>query len=289
MSDIVWLDGQFLPRQDARISVDDRGFIFGDGIYEVTRCVDGRLFEGPRHLVRMRAGLAGLRIDQASLPDDAALLALHHELLARNDLTSGQATVYLQITRGSAPRAHQFPAASVPPTLYLSASRITPADALRTTGARAILLPDLRWARCDLKTVNLLGAVMAKQRAVESGAQEAVLHRDGVVTEGSITNVFGVLDGVVRTHPVGTRILRGVTRDVTLELLHAMGQPVEERALLLEELPQLSELFYTSTTQDAMPIVRLDDRTIGDGTPGPVARRLGEAFARALHDAKRLR
>ncbi|MCU0649576.1 MAG: aminotransferase class IV [Gemmatimonadaceae bacterium] len=288
MSEIVWLDGQFLPRDEARIAVDDRGFIFGDGIYEVTRCVDGRLFEGRRHLVRMHAGLEGIRIAATHLPSDAELLALHHELLARNGLTVGQATVYLQITRGAAPRAHQFPAGDVRPTLFLSATRITPAESLRATGARAVLLPDLRWARCDLKTVNLLGAVLAKQRAVEAGAQEAVLHRDGVVTEGSITNVFGVLDGVVRTHPVGTRILRGVTRDVTLELLHAMGQPVEERALLVEELPLVSELFYTSTTQDAMPIVLLDERVIGDGTPGPVARRLGAAFAAALTDPARL-
>jgi D-alanine transaminase len=288
MTDFVWLNGQFIPRAEARVSVDDRGFIFGDGIYEVTRCVDGRLFEGPRHLVRMRAGLAGLQIDAASLPSDDQLIALHHELLARNGLTTGQATVYLQITRGSAPRAHQFPAAGTRPTLFLSSGRITPADSLRATGARAILLPDLRWARCDLKTVNLLGAVMAKQRAVESGAQEAVLHRDGVVTEGAITNVFGVVEGVVRTHPVGTRILRGVTRDVTLELLHGLGHRVEERALLLEELGEVSELFYTSTTQDAMPIVMLDDRTVGSGSPGPVARALGTAFAAALRDPSRL-
>jgi D-alanine transaminase len=288
MTDFVWLNGQFIPRAEARVSVDDRGFIFGDGIYEVTRCVDGRLFEGPRHLVRMRAGLAGLHIDAASLPSDDELIALHHELLARNGLTTGQATVYLQITRGSAPRAHQFPAAGTLPTLFLSAGRITPADNLRATGARAILLPDLRWARCDLKTVNLLGAVMAKQRAVESGAQEAVLHRDGVVTEGAITNVFGVVGGVVRTHPVGTRILRGVTRDVTLELLHGLGYRVEERALLLEELSEVSELFYTSTTQDAMPIVMLDDRAVGSGSPGPVARALGTAFEAALRDPSRL-
>ncbi|MCU0634861.1 MAG: aminotransferase class IV [Gemmatimonadaceae bacterium] len=288
MADIVWLDGQFLPRTEARIAVDDRGFIFGDGIYEVTRCVDGKLFEGARHLVRMRLGLEGIGIASTHLPSDAELIALHHALLARNGLTSGQATVYLQITRGAAPRAHQFPAGDVRPTLFLSAQRITPADTMRATGARAVLLPDLRWARCDLKTVNLLGAVLAKQRAVEAGAQEAVLHRDGVVTEGAITNVFGVLDGVVRTHPVGTRILRGITRDVTLELLHAMGQPVEERALLLDELAHVSELFYTSTTQDAMPIVRLDERVIGDGTPGAVARRLGAAFTAALADPSRL-
>jgi D-alanine transaminase len=288
MTDFVWLDGQFLPRAEARISVDDRGFIFGDGIYEVTRCVDGKLFEGARHLVRMRAGLAGLRIDDAQLPSDAELLAMHHELLVRNGLTSGHATVYLQITRGAAPRAHQFPAASTRPTLFLSSSRITPADAQRAVGARAILLPDLRWARCDLKTVNLLGAVMAKQRAVESGAQEAVLHRDGVVTEGAITNVFGVLNGVVRTHPVGTRILRGVTRDVTLELLRELAIPIEERALLVDELPLVSELFYTSTTQDAMPIVQLDGQAVGSGTPGPVARALAGAFARAFQDVARL-
>lgn len=274
---IVYLDGAYVPAEQARISPDDRGFLFGDGAYEATRAVEGRLFELERHLARLRRTLHGLRI---ALPDAEidALAEVHQRLLRENELETGEALVYLQVTRGAAPRAHAFPPAATRPTVYLFASAITPPHALRERGAAAVTYPDVRWARCDLKTVNLLPNVLAKQHAVEQDAAEAIFVRDGVVMEGAQTNVFVVIDGELRTHPSSPYILGGVTREVVLELARGLALPVREVPVLLDELPRASELFLTSTTTDVLPLVRLDGRQIGDGRPGPVARRLYEAL-----------
>jgi D-alanine transaminase len=281
---VVYLDGAYLPRDEARVSVDDRGFLFGDGAYEVTRAVNGRLFEAEGHRRRLARTLRGLRI---ALADDelAALDAVAERLLRENALTDGEATVYLQVTRGAAvPRTHHFPPAGTRPTVYLAASRFVPPEALRERGASVILVPDIRWARCDLKTVNLLPNALAKQRATEAGADEAVFVRDGVVLEGAHTNVFAVLDGVLRTAPATNYILPGITRDVVLDLAPSLGIAVREYPLLADELPRASELFVTSTTSDVLPVVRVDGAPVGDGVPGPVARRLMEAL-RARMDA----
>jgi D-alanine transaminase len=162
--------------------------------------------------------------------------------------------------------------------VYVAASRFVPPEALRARGASVILVPDIRWARCDLKTVNLLPNALAKQRAVEAGADEAVFVRDGVVLEGAHTNVFAVLDGVLRTAPATNYILPGITRDVVLQLAPTLGIPVREYPLLVEELPRASELFVTSTTSDVLPVVRVDGAPVGDGAPGVVARRLMDAL-----------
>ena len=180
MPGVVYLNGEFLPRERATVSVDDRGFIFGDGIYEVTRVVEGRLFEAERHMRRMQHGLSGIGIDPGL--DASQLVDLQYRLVHENGLTSGEGTVYLQITRGAAPRAHAFPPSSVRATVFASASSFTPNPAVRETGATAVTYPDIRWTRCDLKTVNLLGAVLAKQHAVSLGALESFFIRDGVIT-----------------------------------------------------------------------------------------------------------
>src|SRR5579862_4393202 len=231
----VYLNGAFIDRERAVVSVEDRGFVFGDGVYEVTRAINGRLFELDRHLHRLRRSLAEIRIVVPDVELDR-LGEVWHDLLKRNGLTTGQALVYCQITRGAAPRAHPFPPSTVPPTLYASATAFTVPTAVRARGARGITVPDLRWARCNVKTVTLLPNVLARQQAVEAGADEAFFVRDGVVVEGAASNLFAVIDGVVRTHPLSTYILPGVTREVVLELVRAARLPLEERPILFEEL-----------------------------------------------------
>jgi D-alanine transaminase len=284
MTSIVWLNGEYLPRERALVPVDDRGFVFGDGIYEVTRAVDGRLFELERHLRRLAQGLEALRIP-AALPD-RALVELHERLLAENDLLEGEATVYVQVTRGVAPRSHQFPVPAPRPTLFASASRFVPNLAAQRDGAAAVTAPDIRWARCDLKTINLLGSVLAKQHAADHGVLDTVLLRDGFVTEGSHTNIMAVVDGELRTAPKSPYILAGVTRDVVLELARELGIAVREEPILHGELARLDELLLTGTTTDITPLVRLDGRNVGDGAVGPVTRALQAAFAPRLAPAR---
>jgi D-alanine transaminase len=275
----VYLNGAFVPRERASVSVDDRGFLFGDGVYEVTRALDGRLVDHDRHARRLARSLAGIALAPAGL-DAAAVQELSERLLAANGLTAGHATVYLQVTRGSAPRTHHYPDPhATPATVYASAARFALPEAARASGVAVITGPDLRWGRCDLKTVNLLPNVMGKQQAVLAGAYEAVFVRDGVVTEGSSTSVFGVVGGELRTHPLTPAVLPGVTREVVLELAAALAVPVREAAMTAGELAAADELFITSTTNDVMPVVRVDGRAAGGGRPGPVTRRLAEAFA----------
>ena len=279
---LVYLNGDFVPKAEARLPVDDRGFLFGDGIYEVTRAVDGRLFEVDRHLERLRNGAAAL-----ALPLTAATVAempaIWERLLAANGLTTGEAMVYLQVTRGAAPRTHQFPPAGTPPTIFASASPLLPPDAVRARGAAVVTYPDIRWARCEIKSVNLLPNVLAKQAAAEAGAFEALFVReDGVVTEGAQTTAFAVIDGVLRTHPLTPRILPSVTRAVVLELAAELGIAVREEAFDRAAMLAAGELFVASTTADVMPVVRVDGQSVGDGAPGPIARALAEAIAARL-------
>jgi D-alanine transaminase len=281
MPGVVYLNGEFLPRERATLSVDDRGFIFGDGIYEVTRAVNGKLFEPERHMRRLEYGLRGIGIDARMTTDE--ILDVHHRLIRENELTTGEATVYLQITRGAAPRTHYFPPAGTAPTVFLSASPFTPNKAQREQGATALTYPDIRWSRCDLKTVNLLGAVLAKQHAVAGGSLEAVFIRDGAITEGSHTNVFGVIDGELRTYPRSNYILPGITRDVVLELAVEEGVAVREAPIFQQEIGRLDELFVTGTTSDVTPIVQLDGRPIGSGKPGRITRTLMAALERKLY------
>jgi D-alanine transaminase len=163
--------------------------------------------------------------------------------------------------------------------VFVSAAPFTPLDAARAAGVAVITLPDLRWARCDIKSINLLPNVMAKQAAAAAGAHEAIFVRDDVFTEGAATNLFGVVDGTVRTHPASTAVLPGITREIALELARALDLPVREEPLAVDELPGADELFLTSTTNDVMPVVAVDGRSVGDGTPGPLTRQLAAAFA----------
>jgi D-alanine transaminase len=277
VSDFVYFGRGIVPRDRAVVSIDDRGFLFGDAVYEVIRVVRGRLVEPERHLRRLARSLreVGLPAPALDLPAVAA------ELIRRNDLGEREATVYAQVSRGAAPRKHAFPPDETPPTVLVTVTPFTPRLDLITQGVAAITLPDVRWSRCDIKSVNLLPNVLAAQRAAEAGAFEAILVRDGVVTEATRSNVLAVVDGVVRTHPTGPLILPGVTREVVLELAVEAAIPVREEALGADELFAAEELLLTGTTADVTPVVTVDGRPVGRG-PGPVGRRLGALLARRI-------
>lgn len=278
----VYLNGQFLPVEQAKLSVLDRGFIFGDGIYEVWRVVDGRLFEHQRHDRRMRNGVRAIEIDVPARELDA-LPGVAERLLRDNDLLTGEGTFYLEITRGVAPRTHAYPPAGTPATIFAMVSRFDVPHAIRAAGAKAITQPDVRWLRCDIKTVQLLPNVMAKQKAAAAGAVEAILVRDGVVMEGTHSSVLGVKDGELRTHPLSPLILPSVTREVIIEIAKQQGIPVRERAFSSKELFELDELFVAGTTTDVTPIVEVDGKRIGSGKPGPLSQQLYAALQGRLY------
>lgn len=278
----VYLNGGFIPKEAAKLSVDDRGFVFGDGIYEVVRVIEGRIFAWHEHEARMARGLGAVRIPFGP-SDVAGLEAVCNRLVADNNLRNGEATVYLQVTRGAAPRTHYFPPAGTAPTVYAAASKFTPSADMRDKGIKAITFPDFRWARCDLKTVNLMGAVLARQAAHEHGAYEALLIRDGMLTEGAATNAFAVIGGVVRTYPLSNYILPGVSRMYAVESARAIGVTVSEDPVTEAEMRGAAELFIAGTTTDIAPIVSLDGAPVGDGTPGPVTRRVQKEFLKRLY------
>lgn len=283
----VYLNGDYLPMEEAKVSVNDRGFLFSDGIYEVTPAYGGRFFLLDRHRDRLLKGLCELRIDQ----DTSGLEAIHCELLERNGLADCPVSiVYLQITRGAAPRTHAFPAERVPPTVYAFAKEfVRPSEDAWEKGVRAITVPDRRWSRVDIKTVSLLGNVLAQQAAVDAGVQDALLVRDGVALEGAHSNFFAVFGDTLVTHPETNVILPGITRGFVLELARELGIPVQERALQVEELARADEAFFTGTTTEVKPCTEIDGRTVGAGTPGPVTRSLSRAFRERVDAHARVR
>ena len=269
---IVYLNGRFLPREEAKISPEDRGFLFADAIYEVVRYRAGRPYRLAEHLARMRDGLTALSIpvEPSFFPEVAG------RLVEENGLGAEDALVYAQVSRGAAPRSHAFPPRGTPPTVFAFARKTDPPPP--PEGGRAIVLPDERWGRCDLKTVMLLANVLASQRARVANAIEAIFVRDGIAWEGTKANLFAVSKGIVRTAPRGPRILPGVTRGAALEAAASLGFPVEERPMAVDELFSADEVFLASTTLWTYSLVEVDGRRIGDGRPGPVAARIREVL-----------
>ncbi|MFN2638110.1 MAG: D-amino-acid transaminase [Gemmatimonadaceae bacterium] len=280
--DIVYVNGAFLPRAEAKVSVEDRGFVFGDGVYEVLRAINGRLFATRYHNERLQRSLDGVRIRLQGDDSPSRFVEIGKQLLRDNKLQQGEATLYMQVTRGATTRAHYFPPDNIAPTVYISVARFAAYSELAKTGATAISHPDLRWGRCDLKTLNLLPNVLASQTAREQGAFEAMLIKDGVVTEGAKTNFFGVVDGVLRTHPSDNHILPGITRSVLRDLAAEARIDVDETPITVDEIPRLNELFLTGTTTDVMPIVTLDGKAVGKGKVGELTRRLQRVLADSL-------
>lgn len=279
----VYLNGQFLPKDQARISPDDRAFLFADGAYEVVRAYRGHLFRAKEHWDRFDYSLKALRIPA---PVDTDFSAIASELLKRNNLADAEATVYLQISRGAAPRKHAFPA-EITPTVYAFAAPFANPVEKWASGVKVITLPDQRWARCDIKSVSLLPNVLANQQAQEVGAHEAVLVRDGYAMEGSLSNFAVVLDGVVHTAPRTNYILSGISRLVALGLCSALGVPVREFPVAEADLKCATEAMLFGTTNEVMPVVQINERKVGHGQPGPLTRKLQQAFRNYVEECQR--
>jgi D-alanine transaminase len=271
----VYFNGDFLDKEEVRISPDDRGFLFADGAYEVMRAYNGTPFMVDNHFRRLERSLGELRITGI---DTGPLRDASEKLLALNDLEETDAAIYIEVTRGASPRAHAFPPDDTPPTIFMSATPFPLLVDEMREGAKIILIPDLRWLRCDIKSVSLLPNILASQQAREQGAIEAVLVRDGVITEGASSNFAAVFDGRLVTHPECELILSGITRKVALDLCGELGIPVDETPIPEESVREADEIIVLSTRKEVMPVIQVDDRTVGDGKPGPVTMKLQKAF-----------
>jgi D-alanine transaminase len=272
---IVYFNGEFMPKEEVRISPDDRGFLLADGTYEVIRIYGGRPFRLEDHLERFANSLEQIRLEGADLP---AMERMAGELIRRNGLENGEGSLYIQITRGVGPRRHPFPEPGTPPTVYASASALVPPEDKWRTGVKAILVPDTRWSRCDIKSVSLLANVLAAQAAKEQNAEEAVFVRNGMVTEGTHTNVCGAFDGQVWTHPAGNAILDGITREVVREICSELGISFMERAFTDVQFLEADEAFLLGTTTEIMPVIRINSTDVSSGIPGAMTRRIQDAF-----------
>ncbi|MDF2788215.1 MAG: D-alanine aminotransferase [Neobacillus sp.] len=268
------LNGSIIERSEAKVDVEDRGYQFGDGVYEVIRIYNGKMFTAAQHLKRFFKSAKSIGI---SIPfTELQLTEMLEELLIKNNLETGN--IYMQVTRGTAPRNHLFPTGNVVPTLVAYTIKgVRPLDSLKS-GVKAILTEDIRWLRCDIKSLNLLGNLLAKQKASELGCFEAIQHRGQDVTEGSSSNIFIVKNGTVITHESNQLILKGVTRDVILNLCTKNNIPVQERTFSLAELEEAEEVFLSSTTAEVMPVIEIEGKKIKTGIPGPLTSKLQDLF-----------
>jgi D-alanine transaminase len=280
MARIAYVNGRYRPLQSAAVAPEDRGYQFGDGVYEVIMVLGGRFHDLERHLDRLQRSLAAIEI--APPMSRPALLSVLGETLRRNRLSD--ALVYLQVSRGTAPRNHTFPKRARPSLVVTVRRPAFPGEREREEGVGVIALPDLRWGRCDIKSINLLPNVLARQSAAAAGCREAwLIDRDGKVTEGSASNAY-IVDGTGRliTHPLGERILGGITRSVVLELARDEGIEVMEQPFSLDEAHQAREAALSSTSSWLLPVTSIDGRPISNGMPGHVVRRLMARYAAHL-------
>jgi D-alanine transaminase len=271
MSRIVFVNGSFVPYEQASIPIMDRGFLFADGIYEVSAVLDGRLVDNAAHLARLDRSLGEIRI--ANPYSTAEWVGLEEEMVRRNNLREG--LVYMQVTRGVSERDFAFPKDVTPTVVMFTQEKNMVAAPLAQTGAKVITVPDLRWERRDIKSVALLAQVLAKQAAAEAGVAEAWMVEDGFVTEGGSSTAFIITkDSRLVTRPLSHAILPGITRRSVMRLAGEADLKVEERLFSVQEAYDSAEAFFTSATSLVMPVVQIDDRTIGEGKPGPLAQRL---------------
>lgn len=270
--DIVFLNGSFLPIEKATISPLDRGFLFADGIYEVIPVYQGRPFGLNKHLSRLTRSLAEIRLSMPSYCSKEAFPILLKELIERNG--GGNLSIYIQLSRGCPPkREHGFPKEPTEPTLFIMCSPMKPTEINpleATYGAAAITLEDIRWARCDIKSISLLPNQLLRQQALDAGSSEAILHKNGQVTEGAASNIFIVSKGQILTPPLENAILSGVTRDFVITLAQQHQIPVAEQPISLEQLSEANEIWATSSTREILPITTLNGLPVGNGEIGPV-------------------
>ena len=279
MPEIAYVNGRFCPLAEAVVSVEDRGYQFADGVYEVVATYGGCPYALEPHLARLQGNLAALH-----LPLDICdgLRAKLMEGIERSGF--GETLVYIQVTRGVAPRRHEFPAVSVTPTVVMTFKELhrLPQD-LYDRGVEVISTADLRWKRCDIKSIALLPNILAKQTAAQVGAFEALLvDAEGRVTEGASTTAFCIQAGRLYTAPIGPHILPSITRGILLDLARKLGLPIDEEFCMLEQFKAADEVFLAGTTTEAMPVVQIDDAIIGDGAPRPITRQIRAAFLESL-------
>lgn len=280
MEPLANVNGVQMPLADVKISVLDRGFLFGDAIYDVIRVYQGKPWLLDEHFRRIANSLESIRIHGVDLA------RVRQRML--DTIKAGgfkESTIYLQITRGAAPRAHTFPENTTPFELIWVREFVDPYKEARQKGGSVITQPDIRWERCDIKSTNLLANVLACQAAKEAGGVEALFYlADGTLTEGTHTSFFGVLDGAILTAPNSPSILPGITRGLVVRLAARAGIPLKEHVLKKSDLPRVTELFLTGTTSEVLPITRVDNQTIGSGQPGAVTRRLQQAYDEAVRE-----
>ena len=283
MSRIVYVNGEYLPEEEAKVSIFDRGFLFADGVYEVTSVLDGKLVDFDGHAARLARSMAEL--DMPAPIDRDTLLEVHRELVARNDIDEG--LVYLQVTRGApADRDFAYPEAGVPGTVVLfPQKKALTAPGTADTGWKIITIEDLRWGRRDIKTVQLLYPSMGKMAAKAAGVDDAWMVEDGFITEGTSNNAYIVKDGKIITRQLGTEILHGITRAAVLRFAAEAQMKVEERAFTPDEAKDADEAFITSASAFVMPVVEIDGAPLGDGTPGSVAARLRDIYIDEMRKA----
>jgi D-alanine transaminase len=285
MSEIVYLNGEFMPLEAARIPVLDRGFIFGDGVYEVVPVYSRRPFRMAEHLRRLQHSLDGIRL--ANPLTDAQWTALMTDIIAKNESAGEDQSVYLQVTRGVAKRDHAFPK-DVKQTVFMMSSPLTtPSQEQIDHGAAAITAADFRWLKCDVKSVSLLGNCLLRQMAVDAGATETILFRDGKLTEASASNVFVVKNGVLLAPPKNHLVLPGITYDVVLEIARAREFEVEVRDISEAETRSADEIWVTSSTKEVLAITTLDGKPVGDGKPGMLFRRMHALYQDFKRDVMR--
>lgn len=280
MSRIVYVNGSYLPEADAKISVFDRGFLFADGVYEVTPIVNGKLVDYDAHIERLDRSLGELRMAWPCSKQE--LRAMHEELVKRNALKEG--IIYMQVTRGVADRQFNFPKDAKSSLVAFPQVMVLVDNPNARTGVKVITTPDIRWLRRDIKSVMLLAPVLGKQEAYEKGANEGWMVEDGFVTEGTSSNAYIIKDNTVITRPLSNRILAGCTRRALFRLAKEHDVKIEERAFTTDEAYAADEAFLTSASQFVMPIVEIDGKRVGGGQPGPVTRKLRELF---LEEAQR--
>lgn len=278
----VFLNGEYLPAEAAQVSVLDRGFLLGDGVYEVIPVYNGLPFRLTEHLQRLQRSLNGVRMGNPHTDEGWG------EIISRlvKDNGGGDQAVYLQVTRGVAPRDHVFPE-GVEPTAFVMTNPIKPLpEWFKKDGIKAITVEDIRWAQCDIKAITLLPNSLLRQKAQDVGAQEALLIRDGYMTEGSASNSYAVIDGVIFTAPKDEKVLPGITRDLVLELAQSAGIPYREEAVSAEQLQRADEIWISSSTRELLPVTTLDDEPVGDGKPGPVWQQLDGLYQRYKQEGR---
>ena len=280
MPEIAYVNGRFCPLAEAVVSVEDRGYQFADGVYEVVATYGGCPYALEPHLARLQGNLEALH-----LPLDICEYGLRAKLMEGIERSGfGETLVYIQVTRGVAPRRHEFPAVSVTPTVVMTFKELhrLPQD-LYDRGVEVISTADLRWKRCDIKSIALLPNILAKQAAAQAGAFEALLvDAEGRVTEGASTTAFCIQAGRLYTAPIGPHILPSITRGILLDLARKLGLPIDEEFCMLEQFKAADEVFLAGTTTEAMPVVQIDDAIIGDGAPRPITRQIRAAFLESL-------